>query len=201
MSKPPINTVNLLIGARNTGKTVFVTGDEELQITGIIEDYIEKGMKVLIIDTYDHPSYRAIPIIQIHQINLSWKKGVYRCFVAKHEMEQLLNLVYKEFWNGVLIFEDAYKHQKGKLTQACASLIGDSKNRNVDIFFMYHTWKFVPKDLYIYLNYIEVFKTKTGPSDREEDELGDCFNEVENAYIQVKNNPNQYHHQSVYCEQ
>lgn len=197
------NIVNLILGERKTGKTVFTVGEKEKQLPAqIIPPYVERGLKVLIVDTLDHPSYQHIPVIRQSQINNRWKKGVYRTFVNFTEMNKLmLHLNADNFFNGAIIFEDAYKHQRLKLTPACAALIGDSKQKNVDLHFMYHSWKFVPKDLITYLDYIEYFKVRTAPGDREEDSLGDRFPEVLECHNRVAANPNRFYHESICVEQ
>lgn len=195
------NTINLLLGARGTGKTVFVTGDKEIKQECLIDIYINKGMKVLILDTYDHPSYAGIKIIKPEQINNNWKRGVYRCFCLPDDFEELLGIVYNNFWNGAIIIEDAYKTQRGKTTRNLSRLIGDSKNKNIDIYLMFHTWKYVPKDLYTYLDYIELWKTKGMLTSREENELADNYPAVEFAYNQVQKNPNPYYHQTINVQQ
>ena len=195
------NTINLLLGARGTGKTVFVTGDKKVNEECLLDIYTEKSMKVLILDTYDHPSYSKIKRIEPNQINSTWKKGVYRCWALPDDFEELLKIVYESFWNGALIIEDAYKTQRGKLTKNMSRLIGDSKNRNIDIYLMYHSWKYVPKDLYTYLDYIELWKTKGVLTKREEDELADNYEAVEQAFKIVKKNSNDFYHQTVNVQQ
>jgi hypothetical protein len=200
-SVPVFNTVNLLLGRRGTGKTVFVTGEDGIVQDNLIDIYVQKEMKVLILDTYDHPSYQQVKRILPEQINDSWKKGVYRCFVRPAEMEDLLSVVYDNFWNGALILEDAFKHQKKNLSDNCANMVGDSKNRNVDMYFMYHTWSFVPLDLYRYLDFIELFKTKTPPGKREENELADNYEDVLAAYERVRNHESRFYHETINVEQ
>lgn len=198
MSGPVYNTINMIIGRRGSGKTEYLKGNESLNIEGIIKLYVEKGMKVLIVDTFDHPSYQDIKIIQPQEIKLSWKKGVYRCFVRLTEIPKLLEIINENFWNGLIVFEDAFKHQRNKLSQEIMNLIGDSKQKNVDIIFMYHNWALAPKDLYRYLDYIEIFKTKDTPETRKDDMPG-CYEEVNETWREVMANTNPYYHLTVDC--
>ena len=199
--EPIFNTINLILGRRGTGKTVYVTGHPEVDQESLFDIYLEKEMKVLLLDTFAHPAYKDVKIISPEQITTRWKRGVYRCIAPPHQMEKVLERVYGEFWNGALINEDLYKTQKKKLTPNMANILGDTKNRNVDWFGMYHTWKFVPLDLYRYVDYIELFKTKSAPGNREEEELADNFDKVMEAYNRVKANESRFYHESVNVEQ
>lgn len=188
----------MIIGRRGSGKTEYLKGNEAFNLEGFLNIYANKGMKVLIVDTFDHPSYQDIKIIQPHQINSNWKKGVYRCFVRLNEIPKLLEIINENFWNGLLVFEDAYKHQYQKISRELMNLIGDSKQKNVDIIFMYHNWALAPKDLYRYLDYIEIFKTKDSPETRRDDMPG-CYEEVLKTWQQVMKHENKYYHLTVDC--
>jgi len=202
MSSHVFNTVNLIIGGRGTGKTVYVVGDPKENLGAVIAPiYLKKEMKVLIIDTFNHPAYNHIKIIQPQQINNHWKKGIYRTYVNMKEMDALLDHVSNNFWNGAIIFEDAYKHQKNKISNACAAMIGDSKNKNVDLHFMFHDWAFVPLDLIRYLDYVEHFKTKTPPGEREAKKFGAKFENVLTAFNHVNQHPSRFYHESANTEQ
>lgn len=197
MDENLVNTVSMAIGARGTGKTPFVLGDEKVGVDGLVDLYLQKDMKVLFVDTLDHNSYRHIKYIAPENINLNWQSGVYRTWVRPYEMEDLLNVISENCWNTFIVLEDTYKHQKRKLSDACARLIGDSKQQNNDLLFMYHTWKFVPLDLLPYLDYIEIFKTNRLPGKREEEELADHFEKVLEVNQRVNNHSFHYYHESV----
>lgn len=196
MSAPLINTISMLIGARGKGKTPFVIGDEKVPIEGLVETYLDKNMKVLFLDTINHPSYSNFKRIEIDQF-AKWKKGVYRYWCSPFEMEKNLRLITPNLWNTLVVVEDAYKHQKNKLTPSMVNLIGDSKQQNDDMIFMYHTWKFVPLDLYAYLDYMEIFKTNRLPGKREEAELADHFEAVLEVAKRVNAHPDNYYHESI----
>lgn len=190
------NTVNMIIGKRGTGKTVFAKGDHALNITGLFDLYLQKNMKVLIIDTFDHPTYRDVKYIPLEKINLKWKKGVYRHYAPLKDIDKVLDHVNQNYWNGALFLEDAVKYLRGRLSDPVLNLIGDSKQKNVDLFFMYHSWALAPKDLYRYLDYIEIFKTKDSPETRKND-LPGCFNEVFETWTNVMKDPSPFKHLTV----
>lgn len=192
------NSVIAIFGRRGSGKSEFVLGNPDHNIPGIIPLYPAKGMKVLIVDTIDHPSYRHIPVIKKEQIP-SWKKGVYRIWVPSQEMPELNLFLNKYISNCLLLYEDAYKHQYEELDRPIIELIGDSKAKNIDIIFMYHLWAHGPKDLYRYLDFIEIFKTKDTPEARKKDMVG-YYNDAMQIHKQVMAHASPFHHQSLNTE-
>lgn len=198
MSDFAFNTVNLILGKRGTGKTTYAIGDPDLNVGGLFNAYLKRDMKVLIVDTFDHPAYRNIPIIPHNKINHDWKKGVYRAIAPVHQMPELLNRVKGEVYNTGCFFEDIGKYMRSKLDDAIMEMIGDSKQKNDDLNFMGHNWALVPKDLYRYVDYIEIFKTKDSPETRKQDMPG-CYEEVFTAWRKVMDNPNPFYHLTVDC--
>lgn len=194
--EPISNTITGIFGARGTGKTAYLLGDESCGIKGLVKTYLAKGMKVLIIDTFDHPSYKSVPTIKPKQLT-GKLSGANRIFVRSEQMPELNKIIKETVYNTLLVYEDAYKHQFGKLDKSVMELIGDSKQKNVDILFMYHCFALAPKDLYRYLDYLEIFKTKDTPEERKQ-EMSGYFGEAMQAYNQVKANPSRYFHKTLY---
>lgn len=194
MSNPRFNKIAGIFGKRGSGKTEYLRGNKEFGIVGFIAPALQKGQKVLIVDTLDHPSYSDIPIIKIENL-LSWKKGCYRIYVPVYQMPQLLEVV-SNIWNALIVFEDARKYIKKTIPDPVLKLIGDSKQQNVDIIFMYHSFSHAPKDLYSYLEYIELFKTKFHPKCRME-ELGGEYEEAVKAYEEVTASSNPFAHKLI----
>lgn len=194
------NKVSAVFGRRSTGKTTYIKGDKALGIAGLINTYLNKGMKVLIIDTIDHQSYRDIPILNIDKIPL-WKKGVYRIWVKSYEMPELIKILNESvsIWNSLLIFEDAYKHQKEQIDKSLMDLIIDSKQKNIDIIFFYHSFSMAPKDLYRMIDLIELFKTKDSPKVRKDDMIG-YYDDVVRLYNEVNKHPSNYFHRLIDTE-
>lgn len=203
MSEPVFNSISAIIGMRGTGKTAFFRGDKDFNIPAqIIPLYPAKGMKVLITDTLDHPKYRDIPIIKREQL-AHWKKGVYRIICPSSGMKELNRLFCTTLSNTLLVYEDAYKHTKEELDAAQEEILADSKQKNIDVLFMYHSWFQIPRQLYRdYLEYIEVFKTKDSPESRKDVlKIVGCYDEAMLVYEQVKNNPSRFYHKTLSTEQ
>jgi hypothetical protein len=195
MAGEDYNKISLILGKRGTGKTDYLKGNPKHNLRGFIPLYLKRGMKVLIVDTIDHPSYRDIPIIKKEQL-AGWKKGVYRIFCRASEMPELCNLINETLWNTLVVFEDAHKHQDVRIDKSVMDLMSDSKQKNVDIIFMYHLFAKAPKDLYRYVDFIEVFKTKDHPSVREADMVG-YYDAMLSAWNEVMKHPSLYHHKLV----
>lgn len=190
------NTVTGIFGARGTGKTPFVLGAPEYDIKGLIPTYLEKDMRILIVDTFDHPSYKGVPLMKPQQLP-TWKKGAYRIFVRPDEMPELNKIINECVYNACIIYEDAHKHQNKSLDKSIMRLIGDSKQKNVDIYFMYHCYALAPKDLYRYLDYLEIYKTKDSPEERKDDMRG-YFKEAMEVYNKVMAHESRYYHEPLY---
>src|ERR1051325_11070495 len=132
------NIVGIVLGEKGTGKTPFLSGDEKAGITGLAEGYLKRDMKMLILDTYDHPKYRHIPVIQPKQIHY-WKKGLYRFFAS--DLEEMFVQIKKNLYNCAVGLEDCHKYLDQYLLENYLNEINiDSKNRNNDILYISHAW-------------------------------------------------------------
>lgn len=193
------NQVGIIIGQRGTGKSFFVLGskysakpgDENLKKPGIIEIYEAKKMKVLIVDTLDHPSYRKIPIIT-QQNFLKWNAGIVRTFVDPDNMLPFVNMLNTapNMVNTAIIFEDAGKYTEKSLPRPFKRLIIDSKQRNIDLIFMYHCFIDTPSNIFTKSDYLQLFKTEDGPIVRKNNMR--LFDKVQAAYDQIKTNPSPF---------
>ena len=153
-----MNFVITLIGARGCGKTTY--------IRKLIEKMRakNKSKKVLIVDTIDHPAYRDIPVLTITQLK-SWKAnagGFYRIFGSN--TQEIFEAVNTSIYNALVVFEDSSKYVgTEKLPSDVKGFLFDSKQKNLDIIFMFHAWGFVPNDLFRINDMITFFKTKDNP--------------------------------------
>lgn len=154
------NKVITAIGARGTGKTSWLIGDEKVpDLKPLVDIYLKHHkMKVLIIDTIDHPSYSKVPIMTPDKIKL-WKHGMYRIYDSDI-INNVLPEIEAHLKNALLICEDAYKWLKKTLPDNVAKFIIDSKQKNIDIIFLYHAWGWTPPDLFRICDHLEIFRTK-----------------------------------------
>lgn len=138
------NKVVLIVGARGGGKTFWMR-----QVLDRI------GLKHLVIDTTDHKDYRHLPYMTPAMFG-GWLKGNKRFFTS--DFDPVFREL-KKIYNAVIVLEDATKYIAGDLTPDQRAIMLDSKQKNVDVFLMYHSFADVPPKLYRYLNDIIVFPT------------------------------------------
>lgn len=199
------NKITGIFGIRGTGKTLYMLGsklsanqsDKALNKTGILDVYRKLNKKVLIIDTLDHTSYRNIPFLKPSQLN-SFNSGIYRIIIKGKDIDKLNKMLCqsKNIWNSVLVYEDAKKLTGDKADDYLIELMGDSKQKNIDIFFMYHNFSECPKDVFRKLDFIKCFKTKDSPDTRK-DIIGGDYIDVMKVYNSVKNNPNRFYSELI----
>lgn len=198
-----LNTVGTIIGQRGSGKTLFLLGsklsakesDRTLNIRGMIEAEMSSGIhKTLIIDTLDHPSYRRIPILTPKNWK-SFRKGqVARCIVRPAEAPDFFKYINNSphLLNTFIVCEDAVKYAgKHRLVREVENLIVDSKQLNIDMVFMYHSFTDTPTDLFTKMDYIQLFKTEDSP-ERRKGQLR-LFEKVLAAYEEVKHHPDRFY--------
>ena len=164
-----INIVALIVGRRGSGKTIYTKR--------MIKKYLE-NKKVLVCDTLDHPSYKGVE--RIKPIDIPNMENGDFCRVFGGETDRILNACNK-FSNGLLVFEDATKYVGKNLTKEVKQFIYDSKQKNVDILFLFHGFTSCPPDLFRACDMLVMFKTGDSPDIRKND-LGGLFNEVKLAY-------------------
>lgn len=195
------NQVGLILGMRGTGKSLYMlgskysakAGDEKLNIAGLIDTQLQNKFKVFVVDTLDHPSYRKIGILKAKDIH-KFKKGVVRVFMEPEKILQLVNYINSapNFNNTFIVFEDAGKYTENKLPKPFKRLIADSKQRNIDILFMYHCWADTPQDVFRKgLDYIQLFKTEDSPVVRKNNLR--LFDNIMAAHNEVAKNSNRFY--------
>lgn len=170
MEETRSNSINLIAGTKNTGKTTFVKGSLQHKVAGIIPAYLkaDPNQKILIIDDYDHHDWREYPIIKLSDLR-RWERGVVRIFEF-NDIEEVAAAINANCYNTIVIFEDSGKYVEANLQHHMKKLIKDSKNKNIDIYFLYHYLNEVPPKIVMLLDNIILFKT------------GDKKSKVENKY-------------------
>lgn len=193
------NLINVVIGRRGSGKTYF--------IKKFFKPYLQRGMKIVIVDTFNHPSY-AFPEkndpypYKIGRIQPSaipaWEKdkknGIYRMYGNNFNTEILPALM--QLRNTLIVFEDAKKYIKQNLQEDLESLCIDSKQKNIDIIFLYHSWGFVPPAIIRLSDFIELFPTSDSPHDRKS-YISGVYNEAVAAHNKVRASKDKWPHVSI----
>ena len=153
------NSVVIVVGKRGTGKTDFCKH--------LIDGSPMK--KKLIVDTFDSPVWRTletyknpngqftpVPIMAIEQLPY-WKSGLYRLF--SNDPDFLFEQIDKHISNCLIAFEDSTKYFKGRLQEPVRRLMYDSKQKNLNMIFFFHSLAAVPPELVRIADYLTLFKT------------------------------------------
>jgi hypothetical protein len=177
-----INYVNLVLGRRGTGKTYYVKNE-------LIDKYIQANpeMKILIVDTFDHPSYRTIAAIEPEMISRWRKPAVYRCFSS--DTDEIMRQVTGNLRNCLVIFEDASKYIRRQLPDDVRRFILDSKQKNLDLVFLFHGFSFVPPEMWRIADSVTIFKCDN-PEGRKSDIVN--FQQINEAWNKVMKSGNPY---------
>lgn len=179
------NKIYTVVGATGSGKTPFIIGGDFEE--GLAKIFLKKGMSTLVIDEIDHHKYSHVPILKPSQYGLLCSKpGIYRTLVSLQNIRQVVKDIAfnKQVWNTLLVFEDPKKWLSNNWIAGDRlelTLIGNSKQQNVDIVFMFWSWSQIPPALFDMTKYFVVLKTASGPAIRKR-ELGDCYNDCLQAH-------------------
>lgn len=170
------NTITIICGARGSGKTPHIVGGDEEP--GMAKIYLDKGMSTLVIDTLQHHKYDHVPVLQPKDYGrLSSHPGVYKTLVKVQDIKKFFSDGHlNHVWNTQIIFEDAYKYirTQSPLSDPLVALLGDSKQQNNDLRFMFWCWALIHPDLMRMTNFYTIFKTTDGPEWRK-DYLSGCY--------------------------
>lgn len=198
-----LNTVGTIIGQRGSGKTLFLLGsqlsanpkDADLNVPGLIGSEMKAGMqKVLIVDTLDHPSYRKIPILPPRDWRLFKKGMIRRCLIKPAEAPDFFTLISDSphLNNTFIVCEDAVKYAgKHRLVREVENVIVDSKQRNIDMVFMYHCFVDTPGDIFTKMDWLHLFKTEDTPEVRK-GKLR-LFDKVHTVWREVNAHPSKFY--------
>lgn len=175
---PRINEITTLVGYRGTGKTTVQRK--------ILQSNKKKS---LIVDTFDHPSWRDFPIISIDDLKY-WKSGNYRVLLS--DLNEDLIKIGNSVNNCNIVYEDAKKYFQHHIPVEVQKVIIDSKQKNIDMYFMFHMLSEIPKYLRQMNDNVIIFKTKDSPDAYK---LFSNSNEVKQVHERVLSHKSKY-----YCE-
>jgi len=178
--------VNGVQGRRGTGKTEYI----KILIAAYRKAHPEQ--KVLIVDTVDHPKYRDVPTIDVELLK-RWKKpNMYRIFGSN--TVEIFEAISNHLEDCLIIFEDSSKYLGKSLNDDVKKFIYDSKQKRLDIQFLYHGFMSVPPELFRMLDNIVLFKCDH-PSRRKNDLV--TYDEVLEVYNRVMKHPSPYYNETV----
>lgn len=181
-----INKVSLFLGRRGSGKTV--------RVQDVINKYhtAHPEKKILVVDTLDHPMYRNLPRINTEMLGRWTGSGVYRIF--EKDMDAVMFQIAEKLYNALVVFEDASKYIRRQLSDFERSFIIDSKQKNLDLIFMFHGFSYPPPEMFRIVDVIEIFKCDN-PQYRKSDLVN--YDEIYEAWLDVMDSKNPYAHKPV----
>lgn len=138
-------------------------------------------------DTLDHPAYKEIPIMTTGQMK-RWKTPtIYRIFGSN--TDEILQTISNDLKNSLIIFEDASKYIRKNLQAEVRAFILDSKQKNLDMVFLFHGFGYVPPEMFRILDLITIFKTDD-PTYRKAEII--AFDQVKRVYDEVMKSKDPY---------
>lgn len=140
-----INAICLIAGTRGTGKT-----------TAVKRWIKEQTKKVLIVDTFSNPAWKEFPSLDPELLK-RWNSGIYRFYDS--DTNKVMAAIEKSVYNALLVFEDATKYVGSKLSEDVKKFALDSKQKNLDVIFIFHSLSDIPRDLVRISDTITLFKT------------------------------------------
>lgn len=177
------NNIYEVIMRRGGGKTPFILGGDFER--GIAKIWLEKSMSTLVVDDFPHPKYAHVPILSPKDYSrLSTHPGIYRTIASLQHMPALIESISEKVYNTAVVFEDSYKYFPKKFGDAEIALLGNSKQKNVDIFWMDWCWGLVSPDKLRFTNYFVIGPTTDTPAVREE-YLHGCYDACLTAHKEV----------------
>lgn len=144
--------VIVIVGGRGTGKTTF--GMKLIDST--------PQPKVLVVNTFIHPAYADWPKITIKQLP-KWKGGKY--YLHGSNYDAMFEAIDKHVHDTFIVIEDSAKVVHQNPQDSVRRICLDSKQKNNDVIFMYHSFSEVPPKLYRWLDFIQIFKTAESERD------------------------------------
>jgi hypothetical protein len=191
------NKISCFVGDRGTGKTPVIIGDAQYGVRSLAQLYVEKGYRVFIIDTIANTKYNGkVTDLKPGTDLAKLSTGIYRIVITLEAFPVLLQLINKAGIKIAIFFEDSFRYISKQVDTGTISLLLDSKQRDIDTFFLYHAWGWIPKDLFRIIDIFEVFKSAEHPNVRKA-ELSGKYDQVLTAYNRAMASDNPYYHETV----
>jgi hypothetical protein len=136
------NKISLFIADRNTGKTTYTK-----QVIAAQEK------KVLIVDTLAHPMYDEFELVDIKRLQY-WRSGTKRIITNLNRIKADAAYLSEHLRNTFIVFEDSTKYLRENTPASVFDLIYDSKQKNIDVYLIYHNFENTVKEILSNADYI-----------------------------------------------
>lgn len=153
------NKVTIIVGGRNQGKTDFVKN--------LL--YPNRSNRIIIGDTFDNPPWRnwkthdhpereaeTLPIVSAENF-LSNSDPVIR--LADSDTNAIFDHIQFNVMNASVVLEDATRFIDSNVPDSVKNFVLDTKQKNIDLFFVFHSLSDVPPKLVRWSDYLTLFKT------------------------------------------
>lgn len=182
-----INLVGAILGKRGSGKTYFVNNQ-------LLKEYrkAHPEMKILVVDTLDHPDYFQVAEMPLKKLKYWVKPSMYRIFSSN--TDQVMAEIATNLKNCLIIFEDASKYVGRTLTSDMRRFIYDSKQKNLDIIFLFHGFASAPAELFRVIDFIHLFRTDN-PEYRKSELVN--YDEIKESYDRIMKSSNPYANETI----
>lgn len=191
------NKISCLIGDRGTGKTPVIIGDSAHGVKSLAAIYVQKGCSVIIVDTVDNKKYQGLVIDLKPTDDLSkLKPAIYRIIMSIDAFQNIVKKFNQGLRNAAIFYEDAFRYVPKMIDTSLVSQLLDSKQKNIDTFFLYHAWGWIPKDLFRVIDDFLIFKSSEHPRVRQA-ELSGKYEKVLAAWNRAMASPNRYYNELV----
>ena len=190
------NKVFLIAGTRGTGKTDFT------KINIVMASNIERK---IIVDTFDNPVWRNMkswkhPEMEFQENRVLAKSelgdsdpGIFRAYSPN--TRAVMKAIEESCYNSLLIFEDATKYIGDRLNDEVSKFVLDSKQKNLDLVFIFHSLSDIPRDLVRIADYLTLFKTNESWDSYLRKKFPGSL--VQQAFEEVNQSSNRYENRTV----
>ncbi len=158
------NKVILIVGNRSTGKTDYLKSlifkmskifPKSLVVDTFYSD-VWKNLK-----TWDRPEGINFPVTDIPISKFkNWKSGVGKMYSS--DTSKIMAEIQKHAKNTFISFEDSTKYVGSRLNEDMRMFVLDSKQKNLDIVFVFHSLASIPPELVRISDILVLFKTSEG---------------------------------------
>lgn len=142
------NTIALIVGDRRCGKSTLIKKE-------VIPLYEGKGMSVDIYQRKYNPTYEGVA-----NVFTIGRNGI-------ANVEEMQKRVFNSY-NKAIVYEEARSFFGAKLDQNTIDAMIDTGNANVDLYFVYQCWAWVPADIIRVADLFICFNTNDSPEDRSD---------------------------------
>lgn len=189
------NKVILLAGTRGTGKTDFIkkiVKSSNLPKKLIVDTFDSPVWHDL--KTHDHPDWKdnKVPVVELSKLKY-WKSGTYRIYSS--DTDTMMSIIQTDIQNCLLVLEDATRYVRANLQKDVRYFVYDSKQKNLDIVFIFHSLASIPLELARISDLLVIKRTSEAltSSLKNRFPVGD----FEKAFKEVNNSKDRYHHKTI----